>query len=116
MTTSEFALIISAAALTVSLLSLWYNNLSPFKLMITHDTPTFTIYYITPQISGDTAGKAWWIPSFDVGFSFHNAGKISGQVLDLRIVAELKKLTFHYEIYFLSEMDCRLHVIYKLQG
>ena len=89
MTTSEFALIISILALIVSLVSLWANNLKPFELKASFDSPTFRLYKISPQISGDESGKSWWIPSFDMGFSFCNVGKRPGAVLDIRIICEL---------------------------
>ena len=101
MSNADIALIISGVALFVSFIALWVNSLSPFKLKILHDAPTFTLYKITPSISGTTDGKTWWIPSFDVGISFHNAGRISGEILDVRIVAEFKghrsarKYVFH---------------------
>jgi len=90
MSNADIALIISGVALLVSFIALWINSLSPFKLKILHDSPTFTLYKITPSISGPKEGKTWWIPSFDVGISFQNVGRISGEILDARIVAEFK--------------------------
>ena len=86
----DVALILSGIALTVSILSLWVNNLAAFSLRVTHDAPTLSLYKITPDVSGSEDGKTWWIPSFDVGFSFLNAGRRPGQVLDIRIVADFE--------------------------
>jgi hypothetical protein len=90
MTNADVALLISGLALLISILSLYINSLSPFRLRISHDAPTFTIYTITPQISGNTENQTWWIPSFDLGISFYNSGRVSGEVLDIRIVGEFK--------------------------
>ncbi len=93
MTTAEFALVVSALAFTVSVASLWINNLKPFKLKATHDTPTFILYKITPEMSGNEEKLTWWIPSFDIGVSFYNNGRRPGEVLDIRIVAEVVEHT-----------------------
>jgi len=90
MNNADVALLISGFALLISIISLYINSLSPFRLKISHDSPTFTIYTITPQISGDRENKTWWIPSFDIGISFYNSGKVSGEILDIRITAEFK--------------------------
>ena len=79
MDAANIALLISGIALIVSIISLWANNLSPFSLQVTHDTPTLSIYEITPSISGSEDGETWWIPSFNVGFSFLNAGRRPGK-------------------------------------
>jgi hypothetical protein len=89
MTTAEVALIVSGLALLVSIASLWANSLRPFKLSLLHDAPTFKLYKINPNVSGAEDGQTWWIPSFDIGISFYNTGRIPGEVLDIRIVAEL---------------------------
>lgn len=34
--------------------------------------------------------KTWWIPSIDMGFTFYNLGKCSGEVSDIRIIGNLK--------------------------
>jgi len=85
---SEVALLLSAFALIVAIASLWVNSLTPFSLKVTHDAPTFAAYKITPNISGSEKGKIWWIPSFDIGFSFLNTGRRPGEILDIRIIAE----------------------------
>ncbi len=90
MTNADLALLISGSALLISIVSLYINSLSPFRLRISHDAPTFTIYTITPQISGNTENQTWWIPSFDLGISFYNSGKVSGEILDIRIVGEFR--------------------------
>lgn len=87
LTVSEVALIISGIALGISILSLWYNHLTPFRLKVMHDTPGFNIYEISPSKSGDKNEKTWWIPSFDIGMSFYNYGKRPGEISDIRIVA-----------------------------
>lgn len=79
-------LIISSTALIISVLSVWINYLKPFKLKVFNDTPTFSLYKITPQISGSKKGETWWIPSFDIGFSFNNLGKQSGIIHDIRLI------------------------------
>jgi hypothetical protein len=84
------ALSVSMLALTISLITLWSEHLSPFKLRILCDSPSLTLYKITPPISGDKEGKTWWIPSIDLGVSFYNIGVRPGEVLDLRIVGELR--------------------------
>lgn len=33
--------------------------------------------------------KTWWIPSFDMSFTFHNLGKCCGEVTDVRIKGSL---------------------------
>jgi hypothetical protein len=90
MSSSEVSLIISGVALLISLTALWVNSLAPFKLKVYHDAPTFFIHKITPEISGSKEGKSWWIPSFDIGISFYNVGRVPGEILDVRIVAEFK--------------------------
>jgi hypothetical protein len=89
MSTAEVALVVSGLALLVSIASLWINSLKPFKLRLSHDSPTFKLYEIAPAVSGNKEGRTWWIPSFDVGMSFYNGGRLPGQVLDIRIVLEL---------------------------
>lgn len=79
---------ISTLALIFSLISLWKSYLAPFKLKLAHDTPTFVLYEITPKISGGE--KTWWIPSIDIGFTFHNLGRNSGEVTDIRLLTKLK--------------------------
>lgn len=83
------AVLISLLALIFSLISLWHTHFSPFRLKINHDVPTFALYKITPDMSGNKFGKTWWIPSFDLGVSFRNLGQQIGEVMDLRILAEL---------------------------
>jgi hypothetical protein len=85
-TTEEVALALGAVALFVSVVSLWLSSLTSFKLQMFHTPPGFRLYKITPEISGDKDGTTWWIPSFDVGFSFQNLGKRSGVVYDVRVV------------------------------
>jgi hypothetical protein len=79
---------ISILALVVSLVSLWRSFLSPFKLKVSFDAPTFTLYKITPKMSGGTS--TWWIPSFDMGFTFYNIGSQVGEITDIRLSAALK--------------------------
>ena len=87
----QFILIaISILALILSLISLWKSSLTPFKLKARYSSPTFSLYKITPNESGGR--KTWWIPSIDMGFTFHNLGKCSGEVTDVRIVGNLKSL------------------------
>jgi len=93
MTTLEVAtVIISVLALVVSIFSLWMANLSPFNLRVLNDSPTFAVYKITPEESGDEEGQTWWIPSFDIGISFYNLGMRPGLVKDVRILAEFRGL------------------------
>lgn len=100
MTTAGLALIVSGFALLTSLVSLWLNSLKPFELKLSHDTPTFRLYKITPQISGDKERKSWWIPSFDIGLSFYNLGKKPGEVLDIRIIGDLASHRTHRKFVF----------------
>ena len=86
---SEIAILISALALFVSILSLWINSLSAFSPRVSHDAPTFALHKISPKVSGDEAGRTWWIPSFDLGLSFYNGGRRDGEIRDIRLVAEL---------------------------
>lgn len=81
-------IIISLSALIISVLSVWINYLKPFKLKVFNDSPTFSLYKITPQISGSEKGETWWIPSFDIGFSFNNLGKQSGVIYDIRLICK----------------------------
>lgn len=90
MAVEQFAIAISLLALVISSLSLWVNSLRPFNLRVSHDAPSFRLYRITPKISGSEDGKNWWIPSFDMGLSFYNLGRQPGEVLDVRIVCELR--------------------------
>ncbi len=90
---------ISTLALFISLISLWKSYLAPFKLKVCHDSPTFALHKITPAISG---GKStWWIPSIDMGFTFHNLGRKSGEVTDIRMLIEIddKKSKKNYTFY-----------------
>jgi hypothetical protein len=89
MTTADVALIVSGLALLVSIASLWINSLAPFNPKLSHDAPTFRLYKITPNMSGNEKGETWWIPSFDIGVSFYNTGKVPGEISDIRIVGEL---------------------------
>ncbi len=97
---AEVALLFSAIALIVSTISLWVNSLTPFSLSVTHDTPTLAIYEITPSMFGSESGKTWWIPSFNIGFSFLNTGKRPGKILDIRIVADLAEPRSHKRYVF----------------
>ncbi len=90
MQNADIAVVISLVALFISFLSLWVNSLTPFRLHVLNDPPTFSVYKILPQVSGDEEGKTWWIPSFDVGISFFNLGRRPGEVKDVRLVAEFK--------------------------
>ena len=90
MTIAELALLVSGLAFVVSIASLWVNSLRPFKLKLSHDAPTFKLYKITPNISGSEEQRTWWIPSFDIGVSFYNVGRIAGELLDIRIVAKFE--------------------------
>jgi hypothetical protein len=101
MGTAEVALVISGAAFVASAISLWVNSVMPFRLRVSHDAPTFSLYKITPEISGDEEGRTWWIPSFDLGISFYNTGRLPGEILDLRIVAKFKghRTTRRYVFY-----------------
>jgi len=86
----DISIIISIIALIISLYSLYIHSLKPFKLKFFYNSPTFSLYKIPPSISGNDSGKTWWIPSFDIGMSFYNLGSRSGEILDVRIKAELK--------------------------
>lgn len=90
------AVIISIIAVVISLISLWRSHLMPFALRVTNSDPRFTLYEITPEMSGNEEGKTWWIPSFDMGVTLHNIGQKAGTVEDLRIKAEMngEELTF----------------------
>jgi len=81
---------ISLTALLISLISLWKTHLSPFNLEISHTSPTFSLYKITPKMSGDKQKRTWWIPSLNIGLSFHNIGQKMGQVINIRIVGEIE--------------------------
>ena len=72
-----------------------YPSLSPPVLRVIHGSPTLTVYKFT---EGDTT---WWIPSFDLSLSILNEGARSGQVEDLRIIAEWKgyRESRKYEFY-----------------
>lgn len=82
------AIPISMGAFLISFVSLWKTHLAPFKLEMTYGRPTFTIYKKTLENSGTEQKTTYWIPSFDVGVSFHNTGQKTGQVLCLKIIAE----------------------------
>lgn len=101
MSTIEFlSITISIIALVASLISLWSTTLSPARFDIVNDPPTFTLYKITPNISGNTEGATWWIPSFDLGISIHNLGARAGKVYDLRITASSSDSRNEFLIHF----------------
>src|SRR4051812_32597157 len=79
MSSTVFSIVISLVALCVSIFTLWRNYLSPFRLWVANDSPTFALYRV----------HQWWIPSIDVGFSFGNLGSRSGWITDIRIIGEL---------------------------
>jgi hypothetical protein len=93
-------LTISSLAILISILSVWINALKPFKLKLFNDAPTFSLYKITPEISGSESGKTWWIPSFDIGFSLNNLGKQSGIVHDIRLICTQQGLQSKKEFHF----------------
>lgn len=84
--TEVLSIVLSVLALVISMISLWSSNLSPFRLKILNDSPTFSIYEITSD-TDDNKKQTWWIPSFDIGVSFYNLGILSGEIIDFRIVA-----------------------------
>lgn len=96
-------LTISASALIISLFSIWINYLKPFSLRIFNDSPTFSLYKITPQMSGSETEETWWIPSFDIGFSLNNLGKRSGIIYDIRLVCRLNGRQTKKEFQFYSK-------------
>lgn len=83
--------VISGLALIFSALTVFLNFLKPFEPKILHDNPVFSLYKVTPDISGDEKGRAWWIPSINVDFVFHNIGKVSGEIQDVRVIASSTK-------------------------
>jgi hypothetical protein len=83
-------IVTSSVALAISVVTLLLNRLLPFKPKVLSSAPTFSLYEITPEISGSKDNKTWWIPSFNVGLSLYNLGKLSGEIIDIRITAELK--------------------------
>ena len=64
---------ISSIALIVSIIAILFNYLIPFKPRLTNSSPEFSIYKITPNISGTEDGQTWWIPNFNVSFSMYNS-------------------------------------------
>jgi hypothetical protein len=84
---------ISILALILSLISLWRSHLAPFKLKVAYDAPHFCIYKY--EIGKDL----WWIPSIDLGMTFHNVGSRSGQVLDVRALLRLEDKDGRITIY-----------------
>jgi hypothetical protein len=79
--------ITSSLALMVSLVSLWKSTLAPFRLKVSYDSPTFTLYRISPDASG---GKnLWWLPSLNMDYTFYNLGRREGEVKDIRLVGLL---------------------------
>lgn len=88
MDTTLGLVITSILALAVSLLSLWKSTLSPFKLEVSYSSPTFTLYRISPEMSGRR--RTWWVPSIDMGFTFYNLGKRGGEVTDVRLEGKLR--------------------------
>lgn len=95
------SIILSVIALTISLLSLWYGHMAPYKLKACFDSPTFSIYTITPKMSGGSS--TWWIPSIDVGFTFQNLGKKVGEIKDIRLRAILKTNQFEKKYVFYAK-------------
>jgi hypothetical protein len=108
-------IIISSVALIFSIYSIWISNLKPFKLKIYNDAPVFTLYKITPQISGNKNGETWWIPSFDVGISFNNIGKQSGVINDIRIRCTPKKKKVDKVFYFYAKWVVKYSTLQKLR-
>jgi hypothetical protein len=79
MASATFSIVISLAALCLSFIAFWKNQLAPFKLWIANDGMTFRLYKI----------HTWWIPSIDIGFTFCNTGTKAGEVRDIRLRTEL---------------------------
>jgi hypothetical protein len=107
------AIILSSLALVISVLSVWINYLKPFKLKVFNDAPTFSLYKITPNISGSETGKTWWIPSFNIGFSFNNLGKQSGILHDIRLVCTQNESQTKKEIKFYPKWIVNYSVFQK---
>ncbi|HEV7164285.1 MAG TPA: hypothetical protein VGO35_02705 [Gammaproteobacteria bacterium] len=84
----------------MSVFSLWVNSLPPFSPRVSHDAPTFALYKIPPSVSGDEKKRTWWIPSFDLGLSFYNAGRVAGEIRDIRIIADVHELRNTRKFYF----------------
>jgi len=93
-------IIISTLALTISILALVLNRLVPFKAKVFSTTPTFSLYKIPPSISGSEKNQTWWIPSFNIGLSMYNLGKLSGEIIDVRILGELESVRSNQKFEF----------------
>ena len=78
-TTAIFSIVISSAALILSLVTFWKTQLAPFRFWVANDGMTFRLYRV----------HEWWIPSIDIGFTFCNMGSKSGEVLDIRVRTKL---------------------------
>jgi len=83
------SLLSSLIALGISIVSLWKAYFAPFRLEIACEAPTLTLYKITPEMSESKVDLTWWVPSFFMGISFTNVGQRTGQVIDVRILAEI---------------------------
>jgi hypothetical protein len=100
MDNATIAIGVSIFALIISGITLWYSHLRPFKVNVSFDAPTLSLYTITPDISGDERGHTWWIPSFDIGMTVSNLGACHGYVHDIRIVANMNSYRTEKKIYF----------------
>ena len=97
---SKLALLVSGASLLIALATFWFTHLRPFKLSISTSSPRLSMYTISPQVSGDSENRTWWIPSFDVGVSVFNNGKMKGDFNDIRIVGSIQNHRSEKKMYF----------------
>jgi len=79
---------------------LWFSHLRPFKVNVSFDAPTLSLYTISPEVSGAENGQTWWIPSFDVGITITNTGSRQGDIHDIRIVATTTSHRTEKKLYF----------------
>ncbi|MCW4041324.1 MAG: hypothetical protein NWE83_11320 [Candidatus Bathyarchaeota archaeon] len=79
--------ITSTLAFALSIIALWKSTLTPFKLNVSYNSPTFTLYTISPDIS--SGAQTWWVPSIDTAFTFSNHGKRRGEITDIRFKGTL---------------------------
>ncbi|CCH28597.1 hypothetical protein ABZ816_34950 [Actinosynnema sp. NPDC047251] len=90
------SLVVSLLALTVSAVTLWRAQLTPFRLLVTADQVQLRIH----QMESET-GETWLLPHFALSVGFANSGTQVGRVLGVRLVLRYTSLPIPdaYEVF-----------------
>ena len=111
-----FSVAVSSVALFISVVTLWKTYLSPFKLEITHSSPTFCLYKVTYPRTKMRKEQTWWIPSFNIGLSCFNEGRKTGKIVKVRIVADLTRSEIPQTIMFVPQWIVRYNAFLRGSG